>query len=75
MANLPGDPASIVLTWVGCPSDTRHVLTIDPDGRTMTLDQPVCQGDTVGVARVLVLTFADPLPAGEVHATIHPIGG
>jgi hypothetical protein len=75
VANLPNDPASVVLTWVGCPSDTRHVLTIDPDGRTMTLDQPVCQGDTVGVARVLVLTFADPLPANEVHATIHLIGG
>lgn len=75
VANLPSDPASVVLTWVGCPSDTRHVLTIDPDGRTMTLDQPVCQGDTVGVARVLVLTFADPLPASEVHATVHPIGG
>jgi hypothetical protein len=75
VANLPSDPASVVLTWVGCPSDTRHVLTIDPDGRTMTLDQPVCQGDTVGVARVLVLTFADPMPANEVHATVHPIGG
>ena len=74
MANLPSDPASVVLTWVGCPSDTRHVLTIGPDGRTMTLDQPVCQGDTVGVARVLVLTFAGPVPAGEVHATVNPIG-
>jgi hypothetical protein len=75
VANPPNDPASIVLTWVGCPSDTRHVLTIAPDGRTMTLDQPVCQGDTVGVARVLVLTFADPVPAGEVQATVHQIGG
>jgi hypothetical protein len=74
VANLPNDPASVVLTWVGCPSDTRHVLTIDPDGRTMTLEQPVCQGDTVGVPRVLVLTFENPVPAGEVHATVHQIG-
>ena len=64
-----------MLTWVGCPSDTRHVLTIEPDGRTMTLDQPVCVGDTVGVARILVLTFSDPVPASEVHATVRRIGG
>ncbi len=74
VANLAGDPASIVLTWVGCPSDTRHVLTIAADGRTMTLDQPVCTGDTVGIERVLVLTFSGPVPAGEVHATVNRIG-
>jgi len=74
VTNLDGDPASIVLTWVGCPSDTRHVLTIAADGRTMTLDQPACVGDTVGVERVLVLTFSGPVPAGEVHATINHIG-
>lgn len=75
VANLPGDPASVVLTWVGCPSDTRHVLTIASDGRTMTLDQPVCTGDTVGIERVLVLTFAGPVPADEVHVTVNRIGG
>ena len=41
----------------------------------MTLDQPVCTGDTLGVERVLVLTFSDPVPAGEVHATVNRIGG
>jgi hypothetical protein len=75
VANLAGDPASIVLTWVGCPSDTRHVLTIAADGRTMTLDQPACTGDTVGIERVLVLTFAGPVPADEVHATVVRTGG
>lgn len=74
VANLAGDPVSIVLTWVGCPSDTRHVLTIAADGRTMTLDQPACVGDTLGVERVLVLTFSGAVPAGEVHATVNRIG-
>ena len=75
VANLAGDPASVVLSWAGCPSDTRHVLTIAADGRTMTLDQPVCTGDTLGIERVLVLTFSGPVPAGEVHATVNRIGG
>jgi len=74
-SNLAGDPKSIVLSWVGCPSDTPHVLTIAADGRTMTLDQPVCQGDTLGVDRVLVLTFDGPVPAGNVTASITHSGG
>jgi hypothetical protein len=73
--NLAGDPASIVLSWVGCPSDTRHVLTIAADRRTMTLDQPVCQGDTLGVDRVLVLTFDGAAPAADVAVSIRHTGG
>ena len=73
--NLAGDPASIVLSWVGCPSDTRHVLTIAADRRTMTLDQPVCQGDTLGVDRVLVLTFDSAVPAADVDVSIRHTGG
>ena len=73
--NLAGDPASIVLSWVGCPSDTRHVLTIAADRRTMTLDQPVCQGDTLGVDRVLVLTFDRAVPASDVDVSIRHTGG
>ena len=30
---------AVVLTWVGSPCDTRHVLTIAPDGRTMTVSR------------------------------------
>ena len=73
--NLVGDPASVVLSWVGCPSDTRHVLTIAADRRTMTLDQPVCQGDTLGVDRVLVLTFDRAVPASDVDVSIQHSGG
>jgi len=74
VANVPTDPATVVLTWVGCPSDTRHMLTIAPDGRTIAIDQPACQGDTLGVMRVLVLMFDEPVPADEVRATIRVIG-
>jgi len=63
------------LSWVGCPSDTGHVLTIAADRRTMTLDQPVCQGDTLGVDRVLVLTFDRAVPASGVNVTIRHTGG
>ena len=75
VADAPGDPAAIVLGWVGCPSDTRYVMTIAADGRTMSIDQPACTGDTLGVARVLVLTFDGPVPADEVKATIRVVGG
>jgi hypothetical protein len=75
VANLAGDPASIVLTWVGCPSDTRHGLLISNDGRTMTLDQPVCTGDTVGIERVLVLTFSETVAAADISVNVNRIGG
>jgi hypothetical protein len=41
----------------------------------MTLDQPVCTGDTLGVERVLVLTFPGPVPANEVQVTVNRVGG
>ena len=41
----------------------------------MTLDQPVCQGDTLGVDRVLVLTFDRAVPASGVDVTIRHTGG
>jgi len=74
VANLPSDPNAVVLTWVGGPCDTRHVLTIGPDGRTMTMSAGACQGDSLGVARVLVLRFDGPVPAAEVIATLQTTG-
>jgi hypothetical protein len=69
--NAPGDPATIVLTWAGGTCDTSHELTIEPDGRTVLLTRPACQGDSLGgVGHVLHLTFDAPVPAGEVDATL-----
>ena len=75
VANLAGDPTAIVLTWVGSPCDTRHVLTIAPDGRTMTVSRAACQGDSLAIARVLVVRFDGPVPASEVVATLQTSGG
>jgi hypothetical protein len=68
--NDPADPATVLVTWYGLLDDTDRRLTIAPDGRTMTLDKlPGC-GDLVPVNRVLVLTFAGPVPADDVTLTI-----
>ena len=75
VTNLPSDPNAVVLTWVGGPCDTRHVLTIGPDGRTMTMSAEACQGDSLGVTRVLVIRFEGPVPASEVRTTLRTGGG
>lgn len=73
--NLASDPNAVVLTWGGSPCDTRHVLTIAPDGRTMTVSRVACQGDALGIARVLVVRFDGPVPAADVIATLQTSGG
>jgi hypothetical protein len=75
VTNLASDPTAVVLTWVGGPCDTRHILTIAPDGRTMTVSAAPCQGDSLGVTRVLVVRFDGPVPASEVIVTLQATGG
>ena len=75
VTNLAGDPTAVVLTWGGMPCDARHVLTIALGGRTMTLSKNACQGDTLGMTRVLVVRFDGPVPASEVVATLQTSGG
>jgi hypothetical protein len=75
VSNLATDPNAVVLIWVGSPCDTRHDLTIAPDGRTMTVSRAACQGDSLGIARVLVVRFDGPVPASEVVATLQTSGG
>ena len=75
VANLASDPTAVVLTWVGSPCDSRHVLTIAPDGRTVTVSRAACQGDSLAIARVLVVRFDGPVPASEVVATLETSGG
>jgi hypothetical protein len=72
--SLDGDPATVVLTWSGLPCDTTHQLTIGPDGLSMTIERPACQGDTLPVDRVLQLTFDRPVDPATVSATIRTIG-
>jgi hypothetical protein len=73
--NDPRDPATIVLTWAGGVCDTSHRLVIDPDGRTLRMTRPACEGDMLGgVGHVLRLTFSGPVPAGDVQATLETTG-
>ena len=73
-ASPVGDPASVVLTWTGTPCDTTHTLTIAPDGVTITITRPACQGDAVPVDHVLKLTFDHPVEFTKVNPTIQTIG-
>ena len=41
----------------------------------MTMSADACQGDSLGVARVLVIRFDGPVPASEVVATLQTSGG
>jgi len=70
---LAGDPATVVLTWSGLPCDTSHQLTIDPDGLSMRIERPACQGDAMGVDHVLRLTFDRPVDPATVNATVRTI--
>ncbi len=70
VVNAPGDPMTLILTWTGLLDDDYPRLTIDSDGRTMTIDRVRGVGDLLPVDRLLVLTFSGPVPAGEVTASI-----
>lgn len=72
-ASPVGEPASVVLTWTGSPCDTTHALAIAPDGVTITIKRPACQGDAVPVDHVLKLTFDHPVEFTKVNPTIQTI--
>jgi hypothetical protein len=72
-ASPVGDPASVVLTWTGTPCDTTHTLTIAPDGVTIAITRPACQGDALPVDHVLKLTFDHPVEFTRVNPTIQTI--
>lgn len=67
------DPRTIVLTWSGSPCDTTHQMTIAPDGVTITIDRPVCQGDSIGVDHVLRLTFDHTVDVTKVVPSLRTI--
>ena len=71
-ARLDADPKSLVLTWGGLPCDTTHRLTIQPDGRTMTIVRTACDGDsdTLAVDHEVQLHFDRPIDPALVRVTI-----
>ena len=74
VAGLATNPATVVLTWSGLPCDTTHLLTIEPDGLTMTIERPACQGDAMGISHALELTFDHPVDPTTVSVTIRTTG-
>lgn len=68
------DATTLQLGWAGFPCQTDHTLTIESDGRTMTLERPACSGvtDSIGVDRILVLRFSAPVAAAAVSIALVP---
>lgn len=74
VSRLATNPATVVLTWSGLPCDTTHQLTIDPDGVTMMIVRPACQGDALGIDHVLQLTFDHPVDPTTIKVTLRTPG-
>ena len=65
------DATTLWIGWTAGNCPDAHVMTIDATGRSISISQPpFCGGDTIGVGRQLVLTFAQPIAAGDVAASI-----
>jgi hypothetical protein len=66
------DATTLQLGWAGYPCRTDHELRIGSDPRVMTLVRPPCEGvtDSIGVDRILILRFSEPIVAAEVAITI-----
>jgi hypothetical protein len=66
------DTNTLQLGWAGFPCRTDHELRIGTDPRVMTLVRPPCEGvtDSIGVDRILILRFSEPIVAAEVAITI-----
>ena len=66
------DANTLQLGWSGFPCRTDHELRIGSDPRVMTLVRPPCEGvtDSIGVDRILILRFSEPIVAAEVAITI-----
>jgi hypothetical protein len=59
------DPRTVRLTWPGAPCDTVHRLTVAADFG-LTIDRPICHGDSMLAMRALVLTFDQDVDAGAM---------
>jgi hypothetical protein len=66
------DATTLQLGWAGFPCRTDHELGIGSDPRVMTLVRPPCEGvtDSIGLDRILILTFSEPIVAADVDITL-----
>jgi hypothetical protein len=65
------DATTLQLGWAGFPCRTDHDLVIGSDPLVMTFVRPPCEGDTdsIGIDRILILQFSDPIVAADVKLT------
>ena len=65
------DATTLQLGWAGYPCRTDHDLVIGSDPLVMTLVRPLCEGDTdsIGVDRILILRFSEPIVGADVAVT------
>jgi hypothetical protein len=66
------DATTVQLGWAGFPCRTDHDLIIGTDALVMTLVRPPCEGvtDSIGVDRILILRFSEPIAAADVNITL-----
>jgi hypothetical protein len=66
------DATTLQLGWAGYPCKTDHQLLIELDPKVMTLLRPACAGttDTIGVDRILILQFSEPIDASSVNIAL-----
>jgi hypothetical protein len=66
------DATTLQLGWAGFPCRTDHDLLIGTDPLVMTMVRPPCQGatDSIGVDRILILRFSEPIDAAAVSITL-----
>jgi hypothetical protein len=66
------DATTVQLGWAGFPCRTDHDLIIGTDALVMTLVRPPCEGvtDSIGVDRILILRFSEPIAAPDVNITL-----
>jgi len=66
------DATTVQLGWAGFPCRTDHDLLIGTDPLVMTLVRPPCEGvtDSIGVDRILILRFSEPIVAADVSITL-----
>ena len=72
VAPVDGDPNKVQLTWTVMTCETLHQLVIEPDGRTMTLSVPSCEGDTFPRDLILILEFDAPVDSATIAVTRTP---
>lgn len=66
------DATTLQLGWAGFPCRTDYDLRIGTDPLVMTLVRPPCEGvtDSIGVDRILILRFSEPIVAADVDITL-----